>query len=202
MHWLITEDGAYISRYPPGLAVLISAVYLVGGYKAAMLVNPALSVLALVGLYLLLRRIASAGWALCGVVLLAGNPTFVHHALSGDSHMGVTCCVTWGIYLLLRWSQEGRLWQIFVAGIVLGCIPTIRYPDAIMGLAVAVFLLWHIRRFDHIGQHYLVAAAGAAIPIVPLLIRNQLLMGAFWKTGYSLTNEQTGFAWSYFQRRA
>ncbi len=42
----------------------------------------------------------------------------------------------------------------------------------------------------------------AAVPIVPLLIRNQLVLGAFWRTGYSLTNEQTGFGWSYFTQHA
>src|SRR5262245_62123839 len=113
MHWLITPKGHYISRYPPGLAVLIGAVYMVGGWKASLLVNPSLSVLALGGIYLLCRRLVAVGWALCAVILLAANPTFVHHALSGDSHMGVTCCVAWGLYLLVRWAQEGRIWQVF-----------------------------------------------------------------------------------------
>src|SRR5262249_49226919 len=44
--------------------------------------------------------------------------------------------------------------------------------------------------------------AGAAVPIVPLLIRNQLLLGRFWRTGYALTNEQTGFGWDYFRQHA
>lgn len=202
MHWLITPMGHYISRYPPGLAGIIGAVYFVGGWKASLLVNPALSVLALVGLFVLLRRLLSTGWALCGVVLLAANPVFCHHALSGDSHMAVACCVTWGCYLLFRWSEEGLLWQAFAAGLVFGIIPSIRYPDAIMGLGVAAFLLWNARRFDRIHAHWLAAVCGAAVTILPLLLRNQLVLGAFWKTGYSLTNEQTGFAWKYFRDHA
>src|SRR5205823_5460871 len=51
-------------------------------------------------------------------------------------------------------------------------------------------------------SHYLAFIFGALIPILPLLIRNQLLLGAFWRTGYALTNEQTGFAWSYFREHA
>ncbi|HEY7089357.1 MAG TPA: glycosyltransferase family 39 protein, partial [Tepidisphaeraceae bacterium] len=202
MHWLITPKGHYISRYPPGLAVLIGMLYLVGGYKAALLINPALSVLALVGLFLLARRLVSVGWSLCAVLLMAANPVFVHHALSGDSHMAVTFCVAWGLYLLVRWSQEGLLWQIFFAGVVLGCIPTIRYPDAIMALGFGAFVLWHAKRLPQIGRHLVAALAGAAIPIIPLLVRNQLVLGAFWKTGYSLTNEQTGFSWEYFREHA
>jgi 4-amino-4-deoxy-L-arabinose transferase-like glycosyltransferase len=202
MHWLITPRGHYISRYPPGLAVIIGAVYLVGGWQASLLVNPALSVLSLIGVYLLCRRLVATGWALCAVVLLAINPTFVHHALAGDSHMGVTACVAWGLYWLVQWSQEGRIRQVFLAGLVLGCIPTIRYPDAVMALGIGLFLLMHRRHLPSIGRHYLAAVVGAAIPIVPLLIRNQMVMGAFWRTGYSLTNEQTGFSWQYFTEHA
>jgi hypothetical protein len=67
--------------------------------------------------------------------------------------------------------------------------------------------LWHWRVplvasnqcHKRIWVHYLAAAAGAAIPIVPVLIHNQVAFGAFWRTAYALTHEQTGFAWEYFQ---
>jgi 4-amino-4-deoxy-L-arabinose transferase-like glycosyltransferase len=211
MHWLlITNDGlpkpiypdkyvgGYISRYPPGLPVVIAVLYELFGYKAATLVNPILSILALVGMYQLGRRMLSPGWALVGVALLATNPTFFHHALACDSHMGVLVALVWGVELLVGWSQHGKLWQIFVAGLVLGTIPTVRYPDALAALGICVFVLWHLRRFPRIWLHLLVACAGAAIPIVPLLIRNQILLGAFWRTGYALTQEQTGFSWQWF----
>jgi hypothetical protein len=137
------------------------------------------------------------------------NPIFCRHALACDSHVAVTFCLIWGLYLLLRWSENGRLWEVFTAGLLLGAIPTIRYPEALFGLGIGVFLLWHwrsrpgkvpgtLRRHKVPGT--LVAIAGAAIPIVPLLVRNQLAFGAFWRTGYALTNEQTGFGWSYFNQ--
>ena len=58
-------------------------------------------------------------------------------------------------------------------------IPTIRYADAIMGLGAAVFMLYQIGRIRRIWMHYLLAGAGVALPLLPLLIRNQLLLGAF-----------------------
>src|SRR4051812_19706576 len=58
MHWLLTPAGNYISRYPPGLAVVVAIVYLLAGYTAATLVNPVLSVLALIGMYRLGRSLA------------------------------------------------------------------------------------------------------------------------------------------------
>lgn len=199
MHWLVTPEQKFISRYPPGLAAVIAVVDRVAGYRATLWINPAFSLLMLLGFFLAARRVASGWWALVGTLALAINPTVAHHALSGDSHMGVACVLMWGIYLMVRWSDEGRLWQVFAAGVVLGCIPSIRYADAIMGTGVAIFLFWHWRRFPRIWLHYLVAGVGALIPMVPILIRNQNLMGAFWRTGYSLTNEETGFSWAYFK---
>ena len=45
MHWLLTPDGKYVSRYPPGLAVAVALVDKVAGWKAAGAVNPVLGLL-------------------------------------------------------------------------------------------------------------------------------------------------------------
>lgn len=200
IHWLIAPSGRYFSRYPPGLPALIGLVYWTLGYKASVFVNPALALLSLIGFFLLLRRLLADGWALAGVLVLATNPIFSRNALACNSHMAVTFCLIWGLYFLLRWSANGWLWEVFTAGLFLGAIPTIRYPEALFGLGVGAFLLWHWRLRPHIWLHCVVAALGAAIPLSPLLIRNQLAFGAFWRTGYALTNEQTGFAWDYFRQ--
>ncbi len=145
MHWLVTPKDQYISRYPPGLAVAIAIVYKALGYKASLWVNPALSVLALVAVFLVARRLTSGGWALLATAMLAMNPQFVHHALSGDSHIGVTCMLAWTIYFLVRWWQAPSIVSILLAGLSFGCVPTIRYPDAVMALGVGAFLVLTIR---------------------------------------------------------
>src|SRR3954447_19270498 len=117
MHWLVTPSEQYISRYPPGLAVMIAGVYKLFGYKATLLVNPALSIGALIAMFLLTRRLVSTGWSLAATALLAFNPHFVHHALSGDSHMGVTCFLTCATYFLVRWSQAPSLRLCLFAGV-------------------------------------------------------------------------------------
>jgi hypothetical protein len=89
-----------------------------------------------------------------------------------------------------------------LAGLLLGCIPTTRYPDAIIALGVGTFILWHWRRVPRFGIHLAVSVGAALIPIVPMLIRNHLVLGSFWKTGYALTNEQTGFTLEYFANHA
>ncbi|MEW6356156.1 MAG: glycosyltransferase family 39 protein [Planctomycetota bacterium] len=198
MHWLVTDSGKYFSRYPPGLAVVVGLVYWLLGYTASILINPVLATLSLLGLFLLVRRLVGPWWGVAGVLALAVNPMLNQHAIACDAHMAVAFCLVWGVWLLLRWSENGRLWEVFLAGLALGCIPTIRYPEALFALGIGVFLLWHIRSHGRIWLHYLVAVLGAAIPIVPLLIRNQLAFGAFYRTAYALTNEQTGFGWDYF----
>jgi len=215
MHWLIAPAGQYISRYPPGLPAMVAVVYALAGYKASVLVSPIFAVLTLLGLYLLARRVVSAWWAIAGVLLLLSLPIYTQHALASESHMAVTFCLVWGTYLLLRWSDASpspavspsptRLSSLLLAlcaGLLLGMIPTIRYPDAVMGLGIAIFIVWQLFRPRTSPRPYLDYFAiilGAAIPIAILLIRNQLLLGAFWRTGYSLTNEQTGFSWYYFK---
>lgn len=205
-HWLLGPGGKFISRYPPGLAVAIALLDHLGGWRATLLLNPMLSILALVGIFMAARRIVGPAWGLLAAPLLAFNPTFFHHALGGGSHMGVLCVLMWGIYLLTLWADTGWWWVAFLAGVVLGCIPTIRYADAIMGLGVLLFMAMVLRlRGRERGAwwvHLLAGGLGALLPILPLLIRNQALFGAFWRTGYSLTNEETGFSFAYFQEHA
>lgn len=200
MHWLLTEDGRYACRYPPGMAVLIAPINTYFGWKAALLVNPVLALLTLLGVFFIVRHLASGGWGLVAVLALVVTPAFTEFALTNIAHLPVAFCLTWGVALLLWWSSRGRWWLAFLAGVVLGSIPTFRYPDATIAGGVALFLLMHWRKFPHIGRHYVAALAGAMVPILPLLVRNQLVFGAFWRTGYALTNEQTGFSWDYFRQ--
>jgi 4-amino-4-deoxy-L-arabinose transferase-like glycosyltransferase len=203
IHWLLTPDGKYVSRYPVGFPAVVGLVYAVFGWQASVLVNPALALLTLVGVYAVAARLlASPAWGLFAAVAVAINGAFTAHALTDIAHMPVAFCLVWGVYLLLRWSDTGRWGWAFAGGIVLGCIPGARYADSIIALGVLAFLLMHVRTFPNIWKHYLAAVGGAAIPIVPLLVRNQLVFGAFWKTGYALTNEQTGFSREWFAEHA
>ena len=183
MHWLLTGKDVYVSRYPPGLAVLVGIVYGLFGWQASVMVNPVLAVLTLIGVYLIGSRLTSPIWGLVTCVLLAVNTAFAVHALTAISHMPVACCLVWGIYLLLRWSDSGRIAWIFLAGVILGCIPTIRYADSVVALGIGIFLLMHIRKFPNIWRHYLATVVGALISVIPLLVRNQLLFGAFLANG-------------------
>ncbi len=199
MHWLPTGSGRYYSRYPPGLSVIVGLVYRLFGYKASTLINPILTEFSLVGLYLFLRHTLGKWWGLAGITALAVNPVFNQQALWCFSHMAVTCFLVWGLVFLLRWAEDGRLWEAFLTGLLFGCISTIRYPEALFGLGVAAFMLLYRHDRKEVWSHYLMVAIGAALPLIPLLIRNQMAFGAFYRTGYSLSGEQTAFGWGYLK---
>jgi len=132
------------------------------------------------------------------MLLLVINGAFMIHAITSIAHMPVACALVWGIYFLMRWSDTQSLRDVLLAGLILGTIPTFRYPDAVVALGAGIFMLWQFRRTPQFFKHIAFAAAGAMVPIGALLLRNQLTFGAFWKTGYALTNEQTGFGLNYF----
>ncbi|OGV42017.1 MAG: hypothetical protein A2X48_19110 [Lentisphaerae bacterium GWF2_49_21] len=200
MHWLVTDDGLFVSRYSPGLPLAIALITKISGPESSVLLNPVLAVLTLLGVFLLTRSLIGSGWGVLAALVLALNPVFNTHALNSISHMAVAFLLVWGIYLLVCWVKHGRLLEAFGAGLLLGCIPAVRYPEAVFCLGIAVFLAWHWRARQRIWLHYLAAVGGALVPIIPLMIRNQLTFGAFWKTAYSITHEQTGFGWDYFQQ--
>ena len=198
MHWLLTPDGTFISRYPPGFPALIGAVYAVFGWQASVLVNPILATLTLLGIYLVGSKLASPAWGLLAAALTAANAAFTVHALTSISHTAVAFCLVWGIWCLLKWSQSHRLAWAGGAGVILGCIPSVRYPDCVVAVGVVAFMLCHWRKIPQLWKPLLAAGGGAFISLLPLLVRNQRLLGGFWRTGYALTNESTGFSWAYF----
>ncbi len=202
IHWLVTPDGRYYSRYPPGLAVVVALVYRLFGHGAAVLVNPVLSLCGLLGMFFLGRRAAGPWWGVLGALALAVTPVYVQHSLQCDAHMAVTAALVWGLWFLLRWHQEGLWPDLLAAGLVLGAVPAVRYPEVLCALGAGALVLLHWRRRPQCWKHSLAGLAGALVCMAPLLVRNHLAFGAFWRTGYSLTREQTGFGWEYFQDHA
>jgi hypothetical protein len=199
LHWLLGDEGRFFSRYAPGMGVAVAAIGRVLPIEYGTLVNPLCALAALIGLYGLARVYLPAGWSVLAPALLGLNALFARYAIAGDAHMPPAALLVLGLWALARWSRDGGAWRIALAGLLLGAIPTVRYPEAIFGPGVAVFVLLHARTRRPILLHALAGAAGAAIPLGLLAARNQAAFGAFWRTAYALTNEQTGFSWDYFR---
>lgn len=194
MHWLETETGTFHSRYPAGLPLLMAAAWKVGGLNAALLVNPLLASATMLLVFFLARRLVPEPYALLAALVVAVVPTANQHALDADAHVAATFFLVGGVLALLRFAATGGAGAGLLSGLLLGSIPTIRYPEAIVGVAIGGWLLWRIRPVWRVWP----AVVGAALPLGALFAHNASAYGAFWKTGYALTNEQTGFGLEYF----
>lgn len=194
MHWLETGQGVFHSRYPAGLPVLFALAWKIGGLNAALLVNPLLASATVLLVFFLARRMMAPWAALVAAGVMALVPVANQHALDADAHIAATFCLAGGVLALLRFGETLHPRTGLAAGLLLGLIPTIRYPESIAGVTVAAWLLWYIRPRWRMWP----ALVGAALPIALLCAHNAAAYGAFWRTGYALTNEQTGFGLGYF----
>jgi len=203
IHWLKTDSGRYYCRYPPGLPLIQAVIFLLGGPRAALLAHLFMASLTLLGLFLVCARWVGTGWGLVAVVAMALNDVVNLRAMSADSHTPVAFFLVWGLWFLQRWEvKPGSCGRACLAGLVFGVIPTIRYPEALFGLGIGLFMLLHLGRGRATIRSLAAAVVGAALPIGALLVRNHFAFGAFWKTGYALTKEQYGFGLHYFARNA
>ncbi|MCX7044510.1 MAG: hypothetical protein NTX50_03355 [Candidatus Sumerlaeota bacterium] len=189
----------YYSRYPPGLPILQAAAMKLGGPAAALITDPLMSSLTLLGLFLLCRLWVGPWWALLAMAVMALNPGANAHALSHFAHCASAFFCVWGVLFTALWERtRSPLWA-FAAGLTLGIIPSVRYPEILMAAACGLFVLLSLRNDKKTWRSLIAGVAGLAIPMGALFIRNQLAFGAFWRTGYALTNEQTGFGWNYLR---
>ncbi|UCF19203.1 MAG: glycosyltransferase family 39 protein, partial [Gemmatimonadota bacterium] len=205
-HWLDAGDGRYFSKYPPGLPLILSLPYGLLGPTAALWVDPLLASLALIALFLIGRQWMGSGWGLVAVALMAVNPSANGNALGGFAHTAVAAVLLWGIYFLIRWHRTGAPGWAAAAGLCVGFIPAIRYAEVLFAGAFALFalLVLSVREGERAGwtsavrrRGGLALFGGVLLPVTALAIRNQLAFGAFWRTGYAISGEQTGFGWSF-----
>ena len=165
----------------------------VGPDAGGLFVQARLLATGVVGMtFLVGRRWLGGGLALWAAVIVATLSPLNRLALHGDAHVATTAAILLGIWLLFRWEEEPTWGRAVLAGLAWGVVPTLRYPEAILGFAVVAFFLLGPRG-ARLKRGLIPAATGAA---VPLFLHHALVYGAPWRTGCGLTSEQTVFAWS------
>lgn len=198
LHWMAVEGDRIYSRYPPGLPLLMAMPIKFMGIAAGMRMNVVFTTLALIGLYVLAARWIGRGWALVAVASMVMNPMVNTCALTGDAHAATAFFLVWGIIFLSRWSQSISAWWALAAGLFLGFIPAIRYPEALFGIGIVFYIFCQVHTYPKARVTALVAVISACLPIVALMVHNQMAFGAVWRTAYSFTREQAGFSLAYF----
>lgn len=197
-HWLQTSDNHYFTTFPPGFPTILSVIYKIFGPKATLVVNPLMASLSLLGLFLLCRLWIGESWGLLATALMAVNPFANEHTLFGDSHTAVIFFLIWALFFLVQWIKTDSAWWALGTGIFLGIIPTIRYPEVLFCLAFGIYVSIHVLKKEISWRSLLAGAIGISIPLGALCIRNRIAFGAFWRTGYGLSNEPAHFGWDYF----
>lgn len=202
--WRKTGENRYYSLWPSGFPAILAAVYRLFGPEAMLWVNPIMASLSLMALFLICRAWIGQWWGLAAAALTAINPSFNLHALFGYSHIAVIFFLLWSLYFLTRRREAGAPLNLFFAGLFAGVIPSIRLLDSLFGPALFLYVLLYFRRGRGSWRGPAAFAAGAALPITALCVWNQLMFGAFWKTGYSLYRYSflSVFKWEYFQAYA
>jgi hypothetical protein len=174
-------EGKFASKYPVATALLALPVALPAAAGNARIdeglrnVVEKLSASVLNGmmlalLYLSLRRLAGTRAALIAAALtLFGTAALPVLGQALWQHTGAALALAAGLAAL--GLPDGRRRSVLVglcAGVVIACRPA----DAPLALG----LLWLCRRPA--------AAVGLALPVVPMLLYQRAMFGAFWRTGY------------------
>jgi 4-amino-4-deoxy-L-arabinose transferase-like glycosyltransferase len=199
-HWMPTTPGTYFGQYPPGLPAILAVPFHWLGPGAALWTNALLGSLTLLGVYLVGRTWAGPGWGLLAALLMAFNPVANQHAVEADAHTAVGFFLVWGLVFLTRWDRSGKIGWASAAGLCLGVVPTIRYPEALFGLVFAGFIALASKPARDRLISLTAFGLAALAPMLALFARNQYAFGAFWKTGYSVSGEQTAFSLGNFAR--
>ncbi|MEW6235900.1 MAG: glycosyltransferase family 39 protein [Candidatus Omnitrophota bacterium] len=201
-HWRTLGDGRIISRYPPGLPLLLSPLYWLGGPPWMLAFNPLLTTLTLAGLFALVRLWADELWAVLAVAVMAVNPVANVWTFQSDAHPAIAFFLVWGLFFLALWSKSDKPGWIFLVGLLLGMIPALHYAEAVFAPAIALFVLMHWKNERRFYAAFLLAILGALIPAALMGWHNCLVFGSVLITGYESSGNFSLFGWKYFFQKA
>ena len=200
-HFVETADGSrYASQLAPGLAWISAPVYMFGGYRAAMYVNPILASLTVLFLFLLCRRWMGGWFALLAALAYAVNPTASHHAVHADAHTGGTAFLVIGLYFLDGWARKPGSWKALLAGLAFGMAPTVRPAEVVCGIGVALVILTKVWQEGPRWRELFLLLLGAAVPLGVWIIHNHMAFGTWLPA--DPTSAATDLGWTGFQANA
>ncbi len=185
------------SVFPPGtglLALPFFAPFVLSGANAldlATLIRVGhvaaafYEVLATLLLWALLRRFVSERWALALVLLyFLGTSVRTVSSQALWQHAGVHLAVAFALWIALVERPLGH-WRAAIAGVALGVGGVVRQTTAILALGITGGPLSHVTTFQYRRPlPVVIAVAGAALGLVPLLAFNWIAFGSPWEQGY------------------
>lgn len=161
-----------LSFYIPGIAQLLFGPGLRTGRYLAIL----LGLLALVGLWILVRRFGGRWWAAAAVWVIVINPVMIKMYSVMVSQVLIACMLIWTLVLVL--GERRPLWQIGLGSVLAGVMMLTRINLAPVLPLLVLYVFWqHGRRAGIVAT-----IAGGLTLIVghALFWPNILRMWAFW----------------------
>ncbi len=204
--WVVNDKNEFYPKYPPFYPWLAGLAMRFFGDQAGFYINPICALLAILGIYFLSRSLLPPWAAFLAALSLASNPTFNLYAIRQLSHSSSICFLIWGyvlFFLALRADvpRWGRTPLLFISGLTIAFTAGIRYTNVIMALPALLCIGFPILKSPKKISHelrFFVFCTALAIPYGFLAYYHWQSFGHFLLTGYALTEEQTGFTWSYF----
>jgi 4-amino-4-deoxy-L-arabinose transferase-like glycosyltransferase len=89
-----SRPGVFYPTYPIGYPLLAAVGYRLGGPEGAFVVNPVLTLAALLGAFFLARLFLDDLFALAATLVLGAHPSVLHYGVAAMSHASDLACAT------------------------------------------------------------------------------------------------------------
>lgn len=189
---VMTQDGRWFARYPPGTAGLIALGMTIGAEK---LVLPALHAISVIALFYGSLFFFSRKTAMITAGLYAVSPLTLLLGASFMSHTPFMAAALSGLALFFH-SAKGTAKQAlrrqpFLAGLIFGSTILFRPQDTAIVLVMCGIgmLLTPFPAWRPIGRRLPFAFLGAIIPLSVFLLYNHQAYGTMLSTGYGFDDQ-------------
>ena len=180
-HFIFAEEQWFV-MYTPMHSLLMAPFTSV---NLSYLMGPLECIIALLGAFLLMRRLAGEKAARLGTVVMALSPYFLFMGASHMAHNTNLLLVTWALYFLVRGIQKKSLFSQLLCGFLLGlALNTKPYP--IMPWSITITLVLFVKLRKDAIPVLLKIAAGALLPVGFFLISNNHYSGDPLSPAYNL----------------
>lgn len=184
--YIILDKGHIFSKYPPGIALLLTPGTLLG---AAWLVNPLIATATALVLFATLRKLVSPTAAWMAALLLVTNSYFLGYGGSYFAQPLSLLMCSLGFWGMDHYLREPRLRNLAAPGVAGGLYFLVRPLDAFC-LLLAQSSLLLARPWRRHWKPLLVYGSIAACGILLLFTINYLLARCFCVATYTIWNDE------------
>jgi len=174
------EDGTVTAFRPPGYPFLLAGLRALGvrGILEIRLFQVVLSVLTLVILFAIARRLGGRGAALISITIGALYPYFIFICGTLYATVWFSFLLLASVYLLIAGIQENNLLKIIASGCFMGGVVLTRTSALVLGVVALLWLI--ISTSANKRRSFIVAvlfSISMSIFIAPWVIRNMTVLG-------------------------